>query len=46
MVEFLRKALLHELDSYSIDFKPVPRFTQWRKQRDEVLPPEGCGLSA
>jgi len=28
MVECLRKVLLHELDSYSIDFKPVPRFTQ------------------
>ena len=33
MVEFLRKLLLHELDSYGIDFKPVPRFTHWRGQR-------------
>ena len=33
MVDFLRKVLVHELDSYSIDFKPTPRFTHWGKHR-------------
>ncbi|MEV7816113.1 SMI1/KNR4 family protein [Streptomyces flaveolus] len=30
MVEFLRKLLLGELDSYGMEFRPVPRFVHWR----------------
>lgn len=31
MVEFLRKVLLDDLDSYDMKFDPVPRFVHWRE---------------
>jgi hypothetical protein len=37
MAEFLRRLLVDELASYSLDFTPAPLFVHWRKDRG--LPP-------